>query len=106
MNDDKRWTEFTMGIRAPEGMSAIEEVSTTDGMRRAIYRAGARDSALIAQCMRHADLHGLSGEDRYVFLAYNALVQLENLHQSMAEHVARHPNPPIVWARKKGDRYT
>ena len=87
--------KIQMGIPAPRSIQEAEEQSTADGMRRAIFKAQ-RDSGLIRELMIRADVMGLSGEDRYVSIAYNALVQLENVHQSLMEYIARTPLPPLV----------
>jgi hypothetical protein len=84
-----------MGIPAPRNMQETEERSTADGMRRAIYQAQ-RDSALVRELMIRADAMGLSGEDRYVALAYNALVQLENVHQSLMDYIMKSPTAPLL----------
>jgi len=95
-----------MGIPAPEGMQETNDVATVEGMRRAIFRAS-RDSALIHANLYNADMRGLSGEDRYVVLAYNALVHLESLHQQMMQHTMFNPDPPAIFTDKKdGKGYT
>lgn len=95
-----------MGIPAPRNKTETEEQSTADGMRRAIYLAQ-RDSALVREIMIRADVMGLSGEDRYVALAYNALVQLERVHQSLLDHVMKSPTAPLIFTdRKDGKGYT
>ena len=46
---------------------------------------GARDSALIRQCLDTAHYAGMSGEDTYVLLAYQALIQLENTYRQLED---------------------
>lgn len=83
------------GLAAPETMVAKSEESTPAGMRAAIYR-GARDSALICQVLHEADMRGLSGEDRYSVLAYQALIQLEIKHQQLLNYINRTPMPQFT----------
>jgi hypothetical protein len=95
-----------IGIRAPESKADAEDANTLDGMRRAIFRAS-RDSALVRNAMYAADVQGMSGEDRYVVLAYNALVLLESTHQRLMRCVERSPGVPLVFTDKKdGKGYT
>ena len=89
-----------LGIPAPEGPQETEEASTPDGMRRAILR-GARDSALVRNVMYRADFAGLSGEDRYVAMAYNALVQLEALWRSTLDYRWKWTTPTATSANKE-----
>jgi hypothetical protein len=66
-----------------------------DEMRKRI-REGARDSSLIHNCMYTADHQGLSGEDRYVLLAYHALIELERQHELVNKFVACTPRAAAV----------
>jgi hypothetical protein len=50
-------------------------------MRRAIEE-DAPSRSLITECLKAARAVGLSGEDTYVFLAYHALLRIEEMHQS------------------------
>lgn len=70
----------------------ITKPPTFDEMRAAIEK-GRRDSALIAQCLRQAEHMGLSGEDKYVMLAYQALIQLGSTHQQLMRVVSLTPGP-------------
>lgn len=63
-------------------------------MRRAIEEDAPRQS-LIAECLNSARTIGLSGEDTYVFLAYHALLRLEEIHQS---HIYLSDIAPVVSA--------
>jgi hypothetical protein len=70
----KDWMiHIRLGIDAPE-----KELASVNEMRLAIAEAS-RDSSLIARCVSHAQYMGLSGEDKYVVLAYHALRELERL---------------------------
>ena len=69
--------------------------ATCDEMRKAIYE-GERDSAVIHNAMYAADINGMSGEDRYVMLAYHALIALETHFQAHLRLMELMPGPPIV----------
>ena len=80
-----------LGIHKPEG----DEPTDLNVMRQAINRAS-RDSNLIRQCTWMADLQGLSGEDRYVLMAYHALRHLQDIWERHADMVERLPMPPMI----------
>jgi hypothetical protein len=61
-------------------------------MRRAIEEDAPRRS-LIKECLKAARAIGLSGEDTYVFLAYHALLQIEEMDQS---HIYLSDIAPVV----------
>ena len=65
---------------------------TCDEMRRVIFEQ-VRDSALIHNVMLAADYRGLSGEDRYTTLAYQALIALEQQYRVNMEHLNRCVKP-------------
>ena len=77
------------------GLSSQEMPKDVNGMRQSI-ETGRRDSALIATCLRQAEYNGLSGEDKYVLLAYQALVMLETYAQNTLRMAALSPVPPMV----------
>lgn len=64
-------------------------------MRKEITE-GQRHSALIRSCMQLADIEGLSGEDRYTYLAWHALIGFERQWQQLRQFWALHPNPPMI----------
>ena len=82
--------EYKQGIE-PHG--DFTKPPTFDEMRAAINK-GQRDSALIAQALRTAEHLGLSGEDKYVLLAYQALIQLEATHKRLMQCVNLMPVMP------------
>ena len=82
--------DLQIGISPPEMMEMHPPTAAT--MRQRIYDA-MRNSPLIMNIMQVSDQEGWSGEDRYVALAYHALVQLEDLNQRHLEWVRRTPNP-------------
>jgi hypothetical protein len=57
-----------------------EDPSIAD-MRRAII-FGARESRLIRECLEVAESRDLPEEEMYIWLAYHALVCLDELHQA------------------------
>jgi hypothetical protein len=82
-------THIPMGIE----QDYKEVVCVPNEMRRRIEKAR-RDSALIAQTLRNAEYEGWSGEDKYVVLAYRALVALERLHKQMLSYMQQATAPP------------
>lgn len=50
-------------------------------MRRAIEQDGTREGTLASDCLVAARASGLSGEETYLFLAYEALLRLEETRQ-------------------------
>ena len=95
MND---WGLIRMGIPRPKTAEEINAQATIDGMRKAIWESQ-RDSVLIKNALITADYAGMSGEDRYVFLAYHALVALEEVHGEFTKWVAKSPRPPWIIER-------
>ena len=57
------------------------EVLSIAEMRRAIV-CGARHSRVIRECLEAAERHDFAEEEFYVWLAYQALVRLEELDQA------------------------
>jgi ribosomal protein S25 len=74
-------TQGHVGLPRPQSGEEVSDAQTMAGMRRAILR-GARSSSLIRQCLKVAQSRLLSREEIYVFLAYEALLRLEELHQA------------------------
>ncbi len=60
---------------------APQDAESVGRMRSAIEHDAAREGSLIGHCLRAAQARGLSREETYVFLAYHALLQLEETHQ-------------------------
>jgi hypothetical protein len=89
-----------IGIPAPETPEETnDQLGSVDGMRRAIAKAG-RESHVIRNALDTARIRGLSGEDAYVLLAYQALRLLEDAHQRELHHL-RHAPPPTFLVRKE-----
>jgi hypothetical protein len=61
--------------------AAPQDAESVAVMRRAIEQDGAREGSLIGECLDAARARGLSGEETYVFLAYQALLRLEETHE-------------------------
>jgi hypothetical protein len=74
-------TQEHVGLPRPESAEEVSDAESIAGMRRAILR-GARNSSLIRHCLDVAQSRLLSREEIYVFLAYEALLRLEELHQA------------------------
>jgi hypothetical protein len=68
----------TVWLVKPEAPQDAEGIAV---MRRAIEHDGAREGSLVAECLEAARARGLSDEDTYVFIAYQALLRLEEAHQ-------------------------
>ena len=68
----------TVWLVKPEAPQDAESVAV---MRRAIEQDGARRGSLIGECLDAARARGLSGEETYVFLAYQALLRLEETRE-------------------------
>jgi hypothetical protein len=86
-----------------EPLAGITSWPNIDRMREAIYK-GQRDSTLICACLQVADIHGLSGEDRYVYLAYQTLVAYERQWKELRRLWDITPMPPIVVPQTAPDR--
>ena len=54
-------------------------------MRWAIEQDAAREGSLAADCLAAARAAGLSAEDTYVFLAYQALLRVEEHHMYLSD---------------------
>src|SRR6267378_324054 len=92
----------TVWLVKPEAPQDAESVAV---MRRSIEKDGAREGSLIGECLDAARARGLSGEETYVFLAYQALLRLEETHQrhiylsDIAPFLKSVPSRPGVTAR-------
>src|SRR6266566_3512637 len=58
-----------------------QDAGSIADMRRAIEHDGARPGSLVSECLEAARAGGLSEEETYVFLAYQALLWLEETQQ-------------------------
>lgn len=70
--------DMKMGLKRPETLDEQLAIQADVSAMRKAITFGQRDSALINRCLRVAEHNGLSGEEMYVLLAYNALLQLED----------------------------
>jgi len=75
------FTTAHVGLPRPDSPQEVSDAESIAGMRRAILR-GARNSSLIRQCMDVAQSRLMSREEIYVFMAYEALLRLEEFHQA------------------------
>ena len=96
------FNDFEMHVGLPdpaalgEPLHEIMRGPDLDRMRKAITE-GQRDSSLIRACLNVADIQGLSGEDRYVYLAYQTLVAYERQWKELRRLWNLIPNPqPLV----------
>ena len=93
----------TVWLVKPEAPRGAESI---DIMRRAIEEDGARPGSLIGECLEVARARGLSEEETYVLLAYQALLRLEEAQQrhiylsDIAPFVERAASQPAAPARK------
>lgn len=85
---------ITMGLERPKDWDNAKMFDFRE-MRKAIHEAR-RDSSIIRQAMMVADYNGLSAEDRYTLLAYEALVALETYWKMALNASALNPMPPIL----------
>ena len=68
----------TVWLVRPE---APQDPQSVAAMRRAIEQDGARQRSLVGECLEAARARGLSGEETYVFIAYQALLRLAETHE-------------------------
>src|ERR1700694_4732413 len=80
----------TVWLVKPEAPRDAESVAV---LRRAIEQDGAREGHLIGECLDAARARGLTGADAQVFLAYKALLRLEETHQ---RHIYLSDIPPFL----------
>jgi hypothetical protein len=87
----------TVWLVKPEAPNDAEGVTA---MRLAIEQDGAREGSLVAECLEAARARGLSDEDTYVFIAYQALLRLQETHErhvylsDVAPFLESVPSPP------------
>ena len=62
----------------------VRKAETADEMRMELFRLR-HYNPLVQAVMQMADCGGLSGEDRYVIMAYHALRELAHLQQNTLE---------------------
>ena len=92
----------TVWLTRPEAPQDAESVAV---MRWAIEQDAAREGSLAGECLAAAQAAGLSAEDTYVFLAYQALLRLEEHQQrnmylsDLAPAVQPPPTSPGVASR-------
>lgn len=90
-----------IGIERPDGRQPGDARDMT-ALRREIHKA-MYDSALIRNVMLAADHEGLSAEDRYTLLAYEALVALETNWKQVIRTRMLDPMPPMLASPTSGD---
>lgn len=88
------FNEIHMGLPRPPLDEQLKIQANPDAMRKAIEH-GRLNSALIQSCLTSARYAGLSGEDKYVTLAYHALLALEDAHKQLTKALSCMPVSPI-----------
>lgn len=79
--------DIKLGIEPLKG----DTPPSLNDMRKAIDMGG-RDSHLIRATLDSARYNGFSGEDTYVFLAYQALIHLQKTHEHLMRMVSLTPS--------------
>lgn len=72
----------TVWLTKPEPPQDADSVAV---MRWAIEQDAAREGSLAAECLAAARAAGLSAEDTFVFLAYQALLRVEEHHMYLSD---------------------
>jgi len=90
--------EVRMGLKRPATVEEQMKIQADIGAMRKAITFGQRDSSLINRCLRVAEHNGLSGEETYVLLAYNALCQLEDFWQRQLKLSALDIHAPAMHA--------
>lgn len=81
----------------PQTTEEIKECETAEGIRRRLTRlAYSGNLPIVHQVFRMAEANGLSGEDKYMFLAFNALMQLEHYQDLYLDQRMLDPLPPMI----------
>ena len=73
-------------------MIKVTQVHSVKEMQEEINRLRNIDP-LVNSCMRMADFNEMSSEDRYVFLAYNALISKIEVQDALYDAYKRLPKP-------------
>lgn len=81
-----------------ETAEEIEGLKDPRWVRKRLLQAVDTDP-VVQQVYRLAQMEGLSGEEFYVYLAYHALVVMEETKQAYLEYVNLQPSPPIIIPR-------
>ena len=82
----------------------LREANTPEEMRAEIHRLSRdRLSVIVRATMDCADFYGMSAEDRYTMLAYQALRDLAQYQKVTLEQLALTPTPHLIVATPPGD---
>lgn len=73
----------------------VRDAETPAEMRAEIYRLQ-HHNYFVRAATDAANFAGMSGEDRYTMLAYNALRRLECVEADLREFILRMPPKPVV----------
>lgn len=87
---------------APQTAEEIKECETAEGIRRRITRLAYRGNLpIVPQVFNMAETNGLSGEDKYTFLAFEALKQLEWYQDLYLKQCMLDNDPPMMIINEK-----
>lgn len=85
-------------------IAKVGEAHTADEMRAELFRLS-RDDHLVRSVFNHADYRGLSGEEKYLLLAYNAMRDRNNFMRQLYDWTMSHPAPsPFIELREIQER--
>jgi len=72
----------------------VGEAHTPNEMRAELARL-AREDSLVRAAFNHAEYIGLSGEDKYLLLAYNAMKHRNQLMRQLYAWTMKNPMPSL-----------
>ena len=79
----------------PKTAEEVKDCETPDGMRRRIQQYS-REDPMVRQVLDMARYHGLSGEDTYTILAFNALRDRERFMDQVMEWHVLNVKPQVI----------
>jgi len=86
-----KWDEDRIEMKDWRQIEQVKVAETAEEMRAEIFRLQRHDP-MVRSIMDFANYRGLSAEDRYVMLAYNALKQLAEIKLHVLEEAMRWPS--------------
>lgn len=81
-------------------IAEVRDATTPQEMRAELFRLRF-DDPLVRACLDAGDYSGMSAEDKYTVLAYNAVKQKCHLQRVIADYMAITPMPPFIF--KQGE---
>ncbi len=94
-NENERKLPSPTDVRGIYAGAKPREAVTSDEMRKEIFRLR-REDPLVGRVMNYADCTGMSGEDRYLALAYYALVDRSAFREAALDMCRFAPFIPVV----------